>query len=98
VSLACTAWYQAISCESCYSWVSLQAFIILVSSLTCDRDEHFYQLGLRQFAAFNRLRLDPPPDLRELLQLAAEDEPGIVENGLHVDDVVEVRMQAPLMT
>ncbi len=58
--------------------------------LTSERDEHFYQLGLRQFGACNRLRLDPPPRLRDLLRLAAEDEPGIAENGLSVDQVAEV--------
>jgi DNA mismatch repair protein MLH1 len=54
------------------------------------REEHFYQLGLRQFGAFNRLRLDPPPLLRDLISLAAEDEPGIQENNLDLEEVVEV--------
>jgi DNA mismatch repair protein MLH1 len=54
------------------------------------REEHFYQLGLRQFGAFNRLRLDPPPLLRDLISLAAEDEPGIQENNLDLNEVVEV--------
>jgi DNA mismatch repair protein MLH1 len=55
-----------------------------------DRDEHFYQLGLRQFGAFDRLRLDPAPSLRDLLSLAAEYEDGIGENGLDPDVVVQV--------
>lgn len=54
------------------------------------REEHFYQLGLRQFGAFNRLRLDPPPFLRDLVSLAAEDEPGIQENDLELEEVIEV--------
>jgi DNA mismatch repair protein MLH1 len=45
---------------------------------------------LRQFGAFSKLRLEPPPDLKELLKLAAGDEPGITENGLTVDEVVDV--------
>lgn len=53
------------------------------------RDEHFYQLALRQFGTMDRLRLDPPPDLRELLTLAAEDE-DLASHGLQVDFVVEV--------
>ncbi|OWT39120.1 DNA mismatch repair protein MLH1 [Cryptococcus neoformans Bt1] len=52
-------------------------------------DEHFYQLGLRQFGAFNRIRLDPAPQLKELLTLAAEDEPGLLEAGLEVESVVD---------
>jgi hypothetical protein len=55
-----------------------------------DREEHFYQLGLRQFGAFNRLRLDPPPSLSDLIELAAEDEPGIKANDLDIDTVVTV--------
>ena len=54
------------------------------------REEHFYQLGLRQFGAFNRLRLDPPPLLRDLISIAAEDEQGIQENNLNLNEVVEV--------
>ena len=53
-------------------------------------EEHFYQLGLRQFGAFNRLRLDPPPLLRDLISLATEDEPGIQENNLNLNEVIEV--------
>ncbi|WVO22922.1 uncharacterized protein IAS62_004265 [Cryptococcus decagattii] len=52
-------------------------------------DEHFYQLGLRQFGAFNRIRLDPAPQLKELLTLAAEDEAGLREAGLEVESVVD---------
>jgi hypothetical protein len=46
---------------------------------------------LRQFGAFNRLRLEPPPSLAELIALAVEDEAGIVENGLDPAEVVKVR-------
>jgi DNA mismatch repair protein MLH1 len=53
-------------------------------------DEHFFQLGLRQFGALNKIRLEPAPDLRELLRLAAADEPGIAQNGLDAEQVVEV--------
>ena len=35
--------------------------------------ELFYQLGLRQFGNFSRFRLDSPPDLRTLVQVAVED-------------------------
>ena len=55
-----------------------------------DREEHFYQLGLRQFGAFHRLKLDPPPLLKDLIRVGAEDEPDIISNGLDMDHVVEV--------
>ena len=53
-------------------------------------DEHFYQLGLRQFGAFNKLKLDPAPSLCELLTLAVEDESGVRENKLDPAEVVDV--------
>ena len=51
--------------------------------------ELFFQLGLRQFGNFSRLRLDPPPDLRTLVQVAVEAE-GVEVSGFSQDDVVEV--------
>ncbi len=52
--------------------------------------ELFYQLGLRQFGNFSRIRLDPPPDLRTLVALAVDAEAGVAENGLNAEDVVDV--------
>ncbi|ODN92837.1 DNA mismatch repair protein MLH1 [Cryptococcus wingfieldii CBS 7118] len=52
-------------------------------------DEHFYQLALRQFGAFNRIKLEPQPNLRELLTLAVEDEEGLGDAGLSKEDVVD---------
>lgn len=61
-----------------------------------SRDEHLYQLGLRQFGALKRLRMEPAPSLRELLRVAAEDEPGIAAHGLSAQTVVEVGPNAAL--
>ncbi|KAK4687504.1 DNA mismatch repair protein MLH1, partial [Tremellales sp. Uapishka_1] len=52
-------------------------------------DEHFYQLALRQFGAFSKLKLEPPPSLRDLLVIAAENEEGITQHGLTVNSVVK---------
>lgn len=52
--------------------------------------ELFYQLGLRQFGNFSRIRLDPPPDLRTLIALAVDAEEGVVQNGLDPHDIVNV--------
>jgi hypothetical protein len=38
------------------------------------REELFYQLGLRQFGDFSRIKLDPPPSLREMIEIAVEAE------------------------
>ncbi|KAF8899820.1 DNA mismatch repair protein MutL [Gymnopilus junonius] len=37
-------------------------------------EELFYQLGLRQFGDFSRIKLDPPPSLREMIKMAVDAE------------------------
>ncbi|KAK8854901.1 hypothetical protein IAR55_003640 [Kwoniella newhampshirensis] len=72
----------------CLSLIQHSTKLYLVNHASLA-DEHFYQLGLRQFGAFNRLRLEPAPDLRDLLSLAAESEAGLGECGLNIDTVVD---------
>ncbi|WWC71688.1 uncharacterized protein I206_105646 [Kwoniella pini CBS 10737] len=72
----------------CLSLIQHSTKLYLVNHASLG-DEHFYQIGLRQFGAFNRLRLEPPPNLRDLLKLAAEDETGLQDAGLEVDNVVQ---------
>ncbi|KAM5533891.1 hypothetical protein V8D89_012431 [Ganoderma adspersum] len=50
--------------------------------------ELFFQLGLRQFGNFSRIRLDPAPDMRTLVALAVDAEEGVEESGLSKEDVV----------
>ncbi|KDQ10268.1 hypothetical protein BOTBODRAFT_36380 [Botryobasidium botryosum FD-172 SS1] len=52
-------------------------------------EELFYQLGLRQFGNFRRLKLDPAPPLRTLISLAVATEEGIKEQGLDCDTVTD---------
>lgn len=52
--------------------------------------ELFYQLGLRQFGNFSRIRLHPAPELRTLVALAVDAEEDVEESGLSKHDVVEV--------
>ena len=54
-------------------------------------EEFFYQLGLRQFGDFKRLKLEPPPSIQELVELAVSVEEGIKEAGLDPDAVAGVR-------
>ncbi|KAI0336867.1 DNA mismatch repair protein MutL [Cubamyces sp. BRFM 1775] len=50
--------------------------------------ELFYQLGLRQFGNFSRIRLDPPPELRMLIALAIDAEEGLAQSGMTKVDAV----------
>ena len=54
------------------------------------REEFFYQIALRQFGDFKRLKLEPPPSIRELVELAVNVDEGIEEAGLDPDSVVNV--------
>ncbi|OSD08103.1 DNA mismatch repair protein MutL [Trametes coccinea BRFM310] len=59
--------------------------------------ELFYQLGLRQFGNFSRIRLNPAPQLRMLIALAVDAEEGIRRNGLSkeavTDRIVDILME-----
>ncbi|KZP14929.1 DNA mismatch repair protein MutL [Athelia psychrophila] len=50
-------------------------------------EELFYQLGLRQFGNFGRLKLNPPPPLRTLVDLALDAEDGIKNSMLSKEDI-----------
>jgi hypothetical protein len=53
-------------------------------------EELFYQLGLRQFGRFVRIKLKPPPPLRDLIRLAVEHEEGRPAAKMSTDEIVEV--------
>ncbi|KAL4073647.1 histidine kinase-like ATPase [Scleroderma yunnanense] len=52
-------------------------------------EEMFYQLALKQFSDYRRMRLDPPPPLRTLLKLAVDAESGTERSGLNKDEIVD---------
>ncbi|KAF7350452.1 DNA-mis-repair domain-containing protein [Mycena venus] len=52
-------------------------------------EELFYQLGLRQFGNFSRLKLQPPPSLRTLIEIAVELEETTEESGLTKPQIVD---------
>nr|XP_019044549.1 DNA mismatch repair protein MLH1 [Kwoniella bestiolae CBS 10118]OCF23479.1 DNA mismatch repair protein MLH1 [Kwoniella bestiolae CBS 10118] len=83
------AFVGVVDRQLCLSLIQHSTKLYLVNHASLA-DEHFCQLGLRQFGAFNRLRLEPSPNLKELLKLAAEDESGLKGVGLNVEEVVEV--------
>ncbi|KAF4626285.1 hypothetical protein G7Y89_g11877 [Cudoniella acicularis] len=58
-------------------------------------NEYFYQVGLTDFGNFGTIRFDPPLDLRQLLELAAENEkasslPASEEYNFEVQEVVDL--------
>ncbi|ORX38673.1 hypothetical protein BD324DRAFT_621908 [Kockovaella imperatae] len=73
----------------CLSLIQYATKLYLVNHAALS-DEHFYQLGLRQFGAINKLKLEPPPLLKDLLEVAIEQERGIEEHGLNKEHVVNV--------
>lgn len=46
---------------------------LIKHSIFCE--ELFYQLGARQFGAYHRIKLSPPPELKRLVRLAVMSEP-----------------------
>ncbi|TFK67600.1 DNA mismatch repair protein MutL [Pluteus cervinus] len=52
-------------------------------------EEMFYQLGIRQFGDFNRLKLEPPPPLRSLVQIAVDYEDTATHSKLTKDQIVD---------
>jgi hypothetical protein len=53
-------------------------------------EELFYQLGLRQFGNFPRLKLDPPAPLRPLITLAVNAEENTELSNLSKPQIVDV--------
>ncbi|KAJ9095362.1 hypothetical protein QFC19_007606 [Naganishia cerealis] len=52
----------------------------------------FYQLGLKQFGSMHKLKLDPPQPLRDLLEIAIENEPGLTAAGHDPTQVLKVKI------
>ncbi|GAA5960575.1 hypothetical protein JCM21900_002848 [Sporobolomyces salmonicolor] len=56
---------------------------------TAIAEELFYQLGLRQFGRLSRIKLKPPPDLKQLIRLAVERDAGKSAAKLSIDQIVD---------
>jgi len=52
-------------------------------------EELFYQLGLRQFGDYSRLKLEPPPSLRAMVKLAVNAEEGTKNSRLSKEQIVD---------
>ena len=53
-------------------------------------EELFYQLGLHQFGDFSRIKLEPPPSLRSLLEITVEADESTVKSQLTKTEIVDV--------
>jgi len=53
-------------------------------------EELFYQLGIRQFGDFSRIKLKPPPSLRSLLEIAVEADETTLKSQLSKTEIVDV--------
>lgn len=56
------------------------------------REELFYQLGLRQFGDFRRLKLEPPPPLRTLVEIGVNAERSVNTSRLSKTEIVDVSL------
>ncbi|KAG6831060.1 hypothetical protein H0H92_012983 [Tricholoma furcatifolium] len=52
-------------------------------------EELFYQLGVRQFGNFSRMKLDPPPSLRTLVEIAVNAEESTKESSLSKPQIID---------
>ena len=54
------------------------------------REELFYQLGIRQFGDFSKIKLEPPPSLRSMIEIAVNAEDSTENSRLSKNQIVEV--------
>jgi len=54
------------------------------------REELFYQLGVRQFGDFSRIKLEPPPMIRDLIKLAVDADETTNEIRLSKEEITNV--------
>ncbi|KAI0795447.1 DNA binding protein [Abortiporus biennis] len=85
-----------VDMDKCLSLIQHEKELYLVNHGALA-EELFYQLGLRQFGNFNRIRLDPPPPLRTLIELAVDVEETVKKTKLSksklVDTIVDLLIE-----
>ncbi|KIO17064.1 hypothetical protein M407DRAFT_33278 [Tulasnella calospora MUT 4182] len=65
---------------------STKLYLVNYGSLA---EEMFYQLALRQFGNFSRIKLEPPPPIRHLIKLAVDAQGDkVMESGMTPEEVV----------
>ena len=82
--------YISLIMELLRGFLSFKPFHRIGLSDNIVREELFYQLGLRQFGDYNRLKLEPPPPLRTMVKLAVDAEDGTSQSRLSKEQIVDV--------
>lgn len=62
-----------VDLDKCLSMIQFSTNLYLVNHAAVA-EEFFYQLGLRQFGDMSKLKLEPPPPLRRLIEIAVDAE------------------------
>ena len=91
MSILSTILYSAISRQSWCLGVRKPPLVSSRINLIHFREELFYQLGLRQFGDFSRIKLEPPPSLRDLVEIGVAAEEISEETTLSKPEIVDVR-------
>ncbi|KAF9525740.1 DNA binding protein [Crepidotus variabilis] len=74
--------------HKCLSLIQYSTKLYLVNH-DALAEELFYQLGLRQFGDLSHIKLDPPPPLRTLLEIAVGAEESTTESKLSKEQIVD---------
>ncbi|KIL63542.1 hypothetical protein M378DRAFT_164437 [Amanita muscaria Koide BX008] len=77
-----------VSLDHCLSLIQHSTKLYLVNHARLA-EELFYQLGLRQFGDISRLKLEPPPSLRSLIEIAVQAEESAKSCGMDTAQIVD---------
>ncbi|CAA7268441.1 unnamed protein product [Cyclocybe aegerita] len=77
-----------VDLEKCLSLIQYSTKLYMVNH-DALAEELFYQLGLRQFGDFSRIKLEPAPSIRAMLQIAVEAEESTKSSSLTKEQIVE---------
>ncbi|KAF5351213.1 hypothetical protein D9756_008426 [Leucocoprinus leucothites] len=77
-----------VDTHKCLSLVQYSTNLYLVNHSSLA-EELFYQLGLRQFGDFSKIKLQPAPSLKNLLEIAVESEDSTKDSNLTKPQIVE---------
>ncbi|KAL9709899.1 DNA mismatch repair protein Mlh1 [Leucoagaricus gongylophorus] len=77
-----------VDTHKCLSLVQYSTNLYLVNHSSLA-EELFYQLGLRQFGDFSKMKLEPAPSLRNLLEIAVDAEDSTKNSSLTKPQIVE---------
>ncbi|KIK02865.1 hypothetical protein K443DRAFT_96092 [Laccaria amethystina LaAM-08-1] len=82
--------------QRCLSLIQYSTKLYLINHAALA-DELFYQLGVRQFGDFSRLKLEPPPILRDMIEIAVNAEDSTDNSPLSKTQIID-RIVNILMT